>query len=60
MHIAQPHASIVSAVIVAKYRMMSRGKKSLTWEFYSVREDPKFAVCSASGQKISRGDTNIR
>ena len=49
-----------SAVIVAKYRMMSRGKKSLIWEFYSVGEDPKFAVCSACGQKISRGETNMR
>ena len=40
--------------------MMSRGKKPLIWEYYSVGEDPKFAVCSACDQKISRGETNTR
>jgi len=29
-------------------------------EAVSVREDPKFAACSACGQKISRGETNTR
>ena len=42
-------------MIIAKYRMMTRGKN-----FYSVGEDPKFAVCSACGQKISRGEANTR
>ena len=29
-------------------------------EAVSVGEDPKFAACSACGQKISRGETNTR
>ena len=46
--------AFVSAVIVVKYRMMSRGKMSLIWEFYSVGEDAKFAVCSACGHEVGQ------
>ena len=54
-------SSIVSAVIVLKYRMMSRGKKkSLIWNQSERIQSLLFAVCSACGQKISQSEANMR
>lgn len=40
--------------------MASKGKQSPIWEFYSIGEDSKFAVCSVCGQKVSRGGTSTK
>ena len=40
--------------------MARKGKKSPIWEFYSIGEDSKFAVCSVCGQKVSRGGTSTK
>ena len=41
-------------MIVAKYDDEKREEEVTNLGVYSVGEDPKFAVCSACGQKISR------
>ena len=35
----------------------SKRKKSAIWNFYSVGEDSRFALCKTCGQKVSRGGT---